>query len=331
MKRNKSIIVFALVMLVFLLTVSTLDAKSKPIVLTLGYLGAVGSVEDIAVNEIARVAREESDGRLEIQLFPAGQLGSFESQLSSITMGSQDIAWGELAFLSNIVRDYQIMSMGYAFRDQEHLNKFMDAPVGQRLKEELLQKGILLLTAHGNQLPRTLVTKKPVKTPDDLEGIKMRVPGWPISLKLWEALGTKPTMVNWGEVYLALSQNVVDGMECGFEWIYPTKFYEVAKYITLTNHVRGLRGMVVNPQKYNSLPDDLKAVLLKAAIAGEEMYNEKVQLAAKEHAEEMTKMGAIIQEVDESLFRDRVIGIIEECENEGLWSKGLFDEVQKIK
>jgi tripartite ATP-independent transporter DctP family solute receptor len=322
------LLVGALIM-VFMLTV--VSAESRPVTITMGYLGAVGSIEDVAVKEIAKVAAIESKGKLKIQLYPAGQLGSFESQLANIASGTQDSAWGDLSFLGNIVRDYQIMSMAYAFRDQDHLNKFLDSPLGQKMKQELLRKGLLLLTMHGNQLPRTLVSKKAVKTPDDLKGIKMRVPSWPISLKIWKALGTKPTMVNWGEVYLALSQNVVGAMECGFEWIYPGKFYEAAKYITLTNHVRGVRGLIINPAKYNNLSGNLKKVLGKAAIAGEKLYNKKVAASQDEHTKLMLKNGAVIQKVDERIFKKCVLPIVDECEKEGMWSEGLFEQVQKIK
>jgi tripartite ATP-independent transporter DctP family solute receptor len=331
MKKNKLFITLLVSLLVGLFMLTAVGAESKPVTITMGYLGAIGSVEDIAVKEIAKVAEKKSNGKLKIQLYPAGQLGSFDSELSNIALGTQDSGWGELSFLGNIVKDYQIMSMPYAFRDQNHLNKFLDSSIGKQMKQKLLQKGLFLLTMHGNQLPRTLVSKKPVKTPDDLKGIKMRVPSWPISLKAWEALGTKPTMVNWGEVYLALSQNVVSAMECGFEWIYPCKFYEVAKYITLTNHVRGVRGLIINPAKYNSLSGNLKRVLYKAAIAGENLYNKEVALAQDEHTKLMLKEGAVIQKVDERLFQKRVLPIVAECEKEGMWSKGLFDRAQKVK
>jgi tripartite ATP-independent transporter DctP family solute receptor len=330
-KKNKSFIVLALGLLIGLFMLTTVGAESKPVTITMGYLGAVGSIEDIAVKEIAKVAEKESKGKLKIQLYPAGQLGSFESQLSNIASGTQDSAWGDLSFLGNIVKDYQIMSMAYAFRDQNHLNKVLDSSIGKKMKQELLQKGLLLLSMHGNQLPRTLVSKKSVKTPEDLKGIKMRVPSWPISLKVWEALGTKPTMVNWGEVYLALSQNVVGAMECGFEWIYPGKFYEVAKYITLTNHVRGVRGLIINPAKYNNLSGNLKKAFYKAAIAGEKLYNKEVAASQDEHTKLMLKNGAVIQKVDEQLFQKLVLPIVDECEKEGMWSKGLFEQVQKIK
>ena len=299
--------------------------------LTLGHDGAIGSFQDEAVNKIAEVAKEKSGGRLIINVFPAGQLGSNMSMLESTVLGSQDLWWGDLTWLGNLVKDYQILSMGYAFRDQDHMNAFMDSEIGQQLKAQLLDEGILLIREHANQLPRVLVTKFPVSGPADLKGVKMRVPGIPIFVKVWEAMGTKPTSVNWGEVYLALSQGVVDAMECGYEFVYANKFYEVAKYVTRNDHVRGIRGMLANPAKHARLPEDLQDVLLEASIAGEKLYNERTAQAEAEHTKLLKENGVTITTVDIAPFQKQVLSAVEKLEAEGMWSKGLFAKVQEIK
>jgi tripartite ATP-independent transporter DctP family solute receptor len=306
------------------------DAQ-KPTVLTIGHGSAVGSIEDLAVQKIAQVAKEKSKGQLDLQVFPAAQLGNFVSMMESVIAGSQDIVWGDLTWLGNIEKDFQILSMGYAFRDQNHINAFIDSAASRAMQKKLLEKKLLLLRAHANQLPRVTVSKMPIKSPQELQGVKMRVPGIPIFLKLWEAMGTKPTSVNWGEVYIALSQGVVDAMECGYEFIYPHKFHEVAKYVTLTDHVRGLRGFLINPKRYQSLPESLQKVILEAAIAGEELYNAEVEKARKEHTEKLLAEKAIINTVDLQPFKAKVVPIVDKLETEGFWSPGLFKAVQEIR
>ena len=231
-----------------------------------------------------------------------------------------------------MVKDYQVLSMGYAFRDQDHINAFMDSEIGQNLKQQLLKNtNILLLTSHANSLPRVTVSKFPIKTPSDLKNVKMRVPGIPIFVEVWTAMETKPTSVSWGEVYLALQQGVVDAMECGFEFVYPQKFYEVATYITLTNHVRGLRGMLINNDAYKKLPADLQAILLAAGEAGEKYYNNELVKLEKEHAEKLIAAGAIINQVDIPTFQAKMGALVKKLESEKFWSAGLFDNIQKIK
>lgn len=320
--------------LALLFAVSTVFAggeqEAEKYVLTIGHGSAVGSIEDMAAQKIAEVAAEKSGGRLELQVFPAAQLGNFVSMMESTIAGSQDIVWGDLTWLGNIEKDYQILSMGYAFRDQDHINAFMDSEVGQELQQKLLDKGILLLRAHANSLPRVMVSKMPISSPADIKNVKMRVPGIPIFVELWTAMETKPTSVNWGEVYIALSQGVVDAMECGYEFVYTHKFHEVAPYVTLTNHVRGLRGMLINPARYEELPEDLQEVLKEAAIAGEDLYNQEVEKARKDHTEKLLAEGAIINEVDLSPFQQKVQPLVRKLESENFWTPGLYEKIQNI-
>jgi tripartite ATP-independent transporter DctP family solute receptor len=308
------------------------STAAKKYVLTIGHGSAVDSLEDKAVNVIATEAAKLSNGRLEVQVFPAEQLGNFSSMMESTSNGSQDIVWGDLTWLGNVVKDYQILSMGYAFRDQDHINAFMDSEIGQGLKQQLLDKtNILLLTSHANSLPRVTVSKFPIKTPADLKGVKMRVPGIPIFVEVWTAMETKPTSVSWGEVYLALQQGVVDAMECGYEFIYPQKFYEVASYVTLTNHVRGLRGMLINNDSYTKLPSDLQAILTAAGEAGEKYYNAELAKLEKGDTEKLLAQGTIINTVDIPSFQAKMGPLVQKLESEGFWSAGLFEKVQAIK
>jgi len=332
MKVWKTIFLVLLMFFCTTIIVFGQGTSAKPIELSFGHLSAVGSIEDEAVKVMAKVAKEKSNGRLILNIFSNGQLGNFTSEMESIAQGTQDMVFGDWSWWGNVVKDFQIAAMAFAFRDQEHLHKFIDSPLGESIRNKMLEKNLLLLTYHTNQLPRTLVSKIPVRCPDDLKNIKMRVPEWPISLKVWKAIGTKPTSVTWTEVYLALAQGVVDAMECGYEFIYPHKFYEVAPYICLTAHVRGLRGTIINPDKYNSLPKDLQKILKEACLAGEKFYNEQVLVAEKTHTEKMIEGGAtIIRDIDREAFKEKVLPIVAELEEEDFWSKGLFEKIQQIK
>ena len=326
--KTKLLVAVLVIMMIFSLSGTVLAEKY---VLKLGILSAAGGLEDQAAQKIAAVAAEKSGGQLEIQVFPAAQLGNFISQMESLAMGTQAIVWGDLGWLGNFVKDYQIQIMPYAFRSQAHLDKFMDSPLALELEKQLEGKGYLLLSKHAYQLPKVTVSKKPIFTPADLQGIKMRLPEWPIAMKAWEALGTHVTIVSWGEVYLALAQGVADAMECGFEFIYPAKFQEVAKYITRTNHLYGCRGAIVGKVSYDKLPPAMQQVLKEACLAGEKQYNELVEQARVEHTKKILASGAFIIEVDTTPFKEKVLPIVDTLESEGFWSKGFFKKVQEIE
>ena len=177
----KSKVVITLLTVTLLCAVSTVG-WAKTYELNLGILSAAGGLEDLATQKIAEVAAEKSDGQLKIHVFPAAQLGNFISQMESVAMGTQAIVWGDLGWLGNFVKDYQILIMPYAFRSQAHMDQFMDSELGLELEKQLEEKGYLLLSKHAYQLPKVTVAKKPVFTPKDLEGIKMRLPEWPIAI-----------------------------------------------------------------------------------------------------------------------------------------------------
>lgn len=326
--RTKLLIVLLVAVTIFSFSGNVLAGKY---VLKLGILSAAGGLEDQAAQKIAAVAAEQSGGQLEVQVFPAAQLGNFISQMESLAMGTQAMLWGDLGWLGNFVKDYQIQIMPYAFRSQAHLDKFMDSSLALNLEKQLEDKGYLLLSKHAYQLPKVTVSKKPIFRPEDLEGIKMRLPEWPIAMKAWAALGTNVTIVSWGEVYLALAQGVADAMECGFEFIYPAKFNEVAKYITRTNHLFGCRGAIIGKISYNKLPADMQQALKTACLAGEKHYNTLVEQARVEHTKKILASGAAIIEVDTTPFKEKVLPIVDTLENEGFWSKGFYQKVQEIE
>lgn len=314
------------------LIVTAASAWSADVIeLKLGHLSAAGGSEDLAAQKIAEVAQERSKGRIKIKIFPGAQLGNFVSQMEAVRSGAQDVVWGSLAWLGNFIKDYQILAMPYGFKSQEQLDKFMDSPLGQDLKKQLLDRGWLLAREHAAGLPKVMISKKPIFSLDDLKGIKMRIPEYPVYVKAFEALGTKPVRVTWGEAYLALVQGVSDAMECGFEFIYPSKFHEAAKYITWTYHLYDTRGPVMNPKRFDAMPKDLQQALMEAFIAGEKLYNDQMQVMKVDHAEKMMKTGVAIIQVDTEPFRQRVAGIIDDLENQGFWSKGLYKKIQAIQ
>ena len=323
--------IFMTILIVTVLCVAPVVSLAQEYELNLGILSAAGGLEDLATQRIAEVAAEKSNGRLKINVFPAAQLGNFISQMESVAMGTQAIVWGDLGWLGNFVKDYQIQIMPYTFRSQAHLDKFMDSELGLAIEKQLEEKGYLLLSKHAYQLPKVVVSTKPIFSPKDVEGIKMRLPEWPIAMKAWEALKTNVTIITWGEAYLALAQGVADGLECGFEFIYPAKFHEVAKYITRTNHLFGCRGAIIGKATYENLPEDLQKTLVEACLVGEKYYNELVEQARVEHTEKILKSGAVIIEVDTEPFKEMVLPIVADLEEEGFWRKGLFDDIQKLQ
>lgn len=330
-EKMRKLTVLLLVSLLSIGLMSGIHVQAQnPIELRLGHLSAVGGFEDLVANKIAEEVMKNSEGRLVVNVYPAAQLGSAVSQMESIMIGTQDIFWGALGWLGNFEKDYQILLMPYAFRNQEHQLNFIDSPLALEMEKRLEDQGLLLLSKNAHGLPKVTVSTKPIFHTDDLRGIKMRVPEWPISMKAWEALGTDITVVTWGELYLALAQGVADAMECGFEFVYPAKFHEVAKYITMTEHCYELRGAIAGKRSFERLPEDLQEVLQDALLVGEELYNDLLDHAKVDHTQRILESGAAIIYIDTEPLKEMLLPLVTTMEREGFWREGLFDEVQLI-
>jgi TRAP-type C4-dicarboxylate transport system substrate-binding protein len=173
--------------------------------------------------------------------------------------------------------------------------------------------------------------KKAINGLDDLRGLKMRVPEIKAYLAVWEALGTRPTRVTWGEVYLAMKTGVVEGAEGPVTAIYGVKFHEAAPYGYLTNHIISSAHITMNEKTYQRLPPDLRRTVEEAAREAVAWARTEAQKAVADTLVKMKAEGATIAALDTRAFRDRLREAVAKAEAEGLWTKGLWQKVQDIK
>jgi len=179
-------------------------------------------------------------------------------------------------------------------------------------------------------MPRQLLSVKPIKTVDDVKGIKLRIPELASYVVPWKELGASPTPIALAEVYLALQQGVVDACELPIDMIYTQKLHEVAKYLILTAHQSEPSGFILNGNLFKSLtPKEQKVILDAAKEAGK--YNDKLSNALeKELVEKMKKGGTVFITVDREAFRNKVKDAPYILEEKGVWPKGLYDRAKNI-
>jgi tripartite ATP-independent transporter DctP family solute receptor len=330
MEKRTWILQFALIAVWIAFAVHSIDAA--PIVLKLGGLSGPGHPDTLANERMTKLVDERSDGRLKIEFFPAAQLGSGITQIEGVMMGTQDMFSEAAEFWGQFEKDYNILALPFAFRDQEHLQAFFNSPLHSNLKEQLRKsRGVRIIAHNWSRPPRVLLSKKPVYSPKDLTGIKMRVPEIEIYLRVWKAMGTRPTQVPWAETYLALMQGVVDAMECVFTSINSGKFYEAAPNISLTNHLISAGTVCINDKKFLSLTKDLQDILVEAAKDTGDYLNKIIIDTYSKDMKEMESKGAKFIVVDQKPFQEKIKPLITELEKEGKWSKGLYQKVQNIK
>lgn len=307
-------------------------ARAEKISLNIASLEPVGAPSTLAVQHFANLVKERSKGEIQINPNPAGTLGNGLQMMEGVSIGTIDMVSAVLEWYAPFVKDVNVYVMGFTFRDGEHFKHFLESPIFGDMKQQIEGKmKVQVLAANWISLPRVLVSKKPVSSPKDIAGIKMRVPEIETYQKVWKGLGTNPTRVAWAEVYLALKLGTVDAAEGPLDQIYATKFYEAAPYITLTNHLQQVFTIGVNAAKFNALPKASQEIIRAAALESGEHYQKLVNEKFQADRPKMLAAGATISNVDTKPFQQMLAPVIADAEATGFWTKGLYQRVQDIK
>lgn len=316
-----------------LLGLSALSASAADkISLNIASLEPVGAPSTLAVEHFAALVKERSKGEIQVNPNPAGTLGNGLQLMEGMSTGTIDMVSAVLEWYAPFVKDINVYVMGFTFRDGEHFRAFLNSPIFADMKEQIEQKmKVRMLAANWISLPRVLVSKKPVSSPRDIAGIKMRVPEIETYQKVWKGLGTNPTRVAWAEVYLALKTGTVDAAEGPLDQMYATKFYEAAPNITLTNHLQQVFTVGINLAKFNSLPKDAQSILQAAALESGEYFQKLVDEKFQADKPKMVAAGAVFRDIDVRPFQEMLTPVIAEAESTGFWTKGLYQKVQDIR
>lgn len=297
-------------------------------------LGGIQSAEDLATQAKERMARtvaERSGGTMEIMVFPASQLGSATSQIEAVSIGAQDMFVDASGFVGTFLRDRQIDGMFFLFRDAEHFSAFMASPLNQAMEEEFRNlMGIRLISHNWFRAPRSFVSREPFDF-DSFQGKRVRVPDIRGYLESVAAMGGRPTQIAWGEVYLALSQGVVDAAEGPADALYSMRFFEAARNVTVTNHLRDSLQVMINDRTWSRLSQEHQRILVEAANEAGDWYTAQVNATIEAAFNAMRAGGATVREIDLAPFREGVARRIQEIEAEGtIWRGGLYQEIQNI-
>jgi len=273
------------------------------------YKFATGQDPSHPVNKRAQEAidriRNATNGRLDIKLFPANQLGSDTDLLSQIRSGGVEFFNQASVVLSTLVPAAGIINTGFAFHDYNEVWKAMDGPLGAYVRAQIEKVGLLTMSKPWDNGFRQVTTStKVVKTPDDLKGLKLRVPAAPMLSSLFTALGASPTPINFNELYSALQTKLVEGQENPLAIISTARLYEVQKCCSLTNHVWDAYWILGNRKAFERLPKDIQEIvrreLDKAAT------DERADIAALSASlrTDLAAKGVQVIEPDKKAFKD---------------------------
>lgn len=255
---------------------------------------------------MAKALNAKTDGKVEMQIFPNGALGGDERKvLESVQLQTIGMTVVNGAVISNFTKKADVFNLPFIFRDIKHLFAAMDGEPGKIIAAELDKKGFRVVAWYANPDRHLFTTKKQVLKLEDLKGMKIRVTQSPVSIETFKVLGALPTPMAFGELYSGLQQEVVDGAENDWFGIRGMKFYEVAKYITLTGHFMVACPVVVNKAWYEKLPAATRIAFDESAAIGQKaMRDYMVNETASIQKEVEAKGGKVAKLSDIEKWRD---------------------------
>ncbi|WP_370634230.1 TRAP transporter substrate-binding protein [Aestuariivivens sp. NBU2969] len=254
---------------------------------------------------------KESQGKLAIEIYPSQQLGSERQCLELLQIGSLDMTKVSAAVMENFSPNMKVFGLPFLFKDRDHTFNVLDGKIGKELLDGG-QKYWLKGLGYYDSGSRSFYTKeKPVVTPKDLEGLKIRVMESVTAMNMVSKLGGSPTPISWGELYTSLQQGVVDGAENNPPSFYLSRHYEVCKYYSLDEHTTIPDVLLISLHAWKSLSDEEK-VWLQKAVDKSVFYQRKLWAASEEEALlAVQKEGVEVIRPDKTTFKEKVNSMYE--------------------
>jgi tripartite ATP-independent transporter DctP family solute receptor len=286
----------------------------------------VSHPEVAMMNKVAADLKEQTSGAVDIQIFPSGQLGSSQDIIASTSSGATQMVIEGAAQFGQFVPPFSIIEAPYIWRDPAHIRRALAAPLMEPMVNQMIAERSLRMIGSTYYGTRHVTSgAKAIHSVDDMKGFKLRIPEVDTYRVMAEAWGARPTPLNIGELYLALSQGAVDGEENPLPTIQASKFNEVQKFLVLTAHIMTPRPIMINEQTWIAL-DAKQQGLLKAAVA-KHAHEQDDEIVKQEAglAETFAKGGMTVITPDLESFRKPVVAVLP-GRFEAKWGKGLWDK-----
>jgi tripartite ATP-independent transporter DctP family solute receptor len=296
----------------------------------LGHVGEPGSLFQTSADEFAKRANAKLAGRAKVVTFGSSQLGGDKEMIQKLKLGTLDMALPSTV-MSSEVDLFGIFEMPYIVKDRAHMARIEKEIFWPRLEPEAEKKGLTVLAVWENGIRHITNSKRPIKVPADLKGIKLRVPEGKWRVKMFQAYGANPSPMKFSELFTALQTGVMDGEENPFTQIYSAKLQEVQKYLSLSGHVYTPAYLTVGTKRWNELPPDVRKVLEETA---KETQAYVYQTAAKDDLELLGKLkaaGMQVNDVDQEAFVAASKPIYEEFGKEVPGASALIDRAVSLR
>ncbi|AQU81547.1 MULTISPECIES: TRAP transporter substrate-binding protein [unclassified Halomonas] len=274
---------------------------------------------------------EATDGRINVQIFPGGQLGNDQTMVDEIRIGTTDMIIGGVMNISPYTPEFEIFSLNYLFEDMDKFQAATspDSPVFDYFANAMQESGVglKLLSLTGGGTRNLSTNTGPVTQPSDMQGVKMRVTGSRLDADMWQSVGALTTSLPWTEIYTGLQTGVVGAFESTISGYYSSRLYEVAPYHAKTEHQVMMSHISISENRFNRFSEEDQAIILTAAQNAGEFGTEKGVEYDAEFIQEFEELGVTVTEVDKQAFIDAVVPLHDEFAEE----RGLTELLETIR
>lgn len=271
--------------------------------LSFGHVGAPGSLFALTAEEFARRVNERLDGEAEVVVYGSSQLGGDDVLLQKLKLGTVDLALPS-SIMSSRIEEFGLFEMPYLVRNRDHMARIEDAIVWPRLAPLAEAQGYRILAVWENGYRHVTNNVRPVRVPDDLDGIKLRTPRGTWRVKLFQQFGANPVPMAFSDVLLALRTGVVDGQENPLAQISAANLHEVQSYLSLTQHVYTPAYVTVSAEHWEGLPENVRTVVEEEARGLREFVYETAKRLDRELLVELGNRDISVNWTNKSAFED---------------------------
>jgi tripartite ATP-independent transporter DctP family solute receptor len=277
----------------------------------------------------AEEIKKRTNGKYEIGVFPASQLGNENQINEGLGLGTVDMIYTGASFAGAIHKPIAITGAPFVLRDFDHWKAYRDSKLFRDIAkgyEDKTRHKVIALTYYGQ---RMVTANKAINKPEDMKGMKLRVPPAPLFLMFTKSVGANATPIAFAEVYLALQQGTVDGQENPLPTIMAKKFYEVQTHVMLTGHITESLLTIVGSGVWAKLSDAEKKIFEDALVEAASRATNQIRASEQKTAEELRKLGKTVVEPDRAAFRAAALPL--HNDGSGGWSQAEYDALQALK
>ncbi|MFC6489156.1 TRAP transporter substrate-binding protein [Nitratireductor sp. GCM10026969] len=245
-----------------------------------------------------------TDGRITVEVYPNESLGKEMDLINGMQLGTADMTiTGES--LQNWAPMAALLAVPYAYKSLEHMDEVASGEIGDQIEQQIIERAQIRPIAYFARGPRNLTSNRPITSPDELDGMKLRVPNVPLFVDFWDALGASPTPMAFSEVFTSLQNGTIDGQENPLALIHSANFNEVQSHVNLTEHVRSWIYLTISEMTWNELSDEDKEAVMEAARRAQDYERELFLQDEERLANTLQEAGMTFVEVDQEAFAEQ--------------------------